>query len=93
MESDVEQGTQGLRWRINPETLGLEPIEGKHPGTFTAQAFRAQEWPDCPVCGARIIVDDVDVRTAADRFPVFMMGAWRCPNDCDPRPVLRGGAR
>lgn len=78
------------RWRINPETLGLDPVDGEHPGTFTGQDTRAQEWPPCPVCDTMIDVDFVDVRGQADQFPVFMMGRWKCPNDCDPRPVLRG---
>lgn len=84
--------TKSRRWRINPRTCDLEPVEGSHPGRFTGQDIRAQEWPPCPVCGAVIDVDFVNVQGAADRFPVFLMGAWTCPNDCDPRAILRARA-
>lgn len=89
---DMVDLTKRRRWRINPRTFDLEPIEGSRPGTFNGQDIRAQEWPPCPVCGATIDVDFVDVRGYADQFPVFVMGAWECPNDCDPRPVLRARA-
>jgi hypothetical protein len=81
---------KGLRWRLSPVTFQPEPVDGKHPGTFTGQEWRAQEWPICPVCGEQGEPDRVDVREMADQFPVFVMGAWQCVNDCDPREALRG---
>ena len=84
--------TKSRRWMINPATLDLEPTDGSHPGTFTGQDIRVQQWPPCPVCGVTIDVDFVDVHTTGDRFPVLVMGGWQCPNDCDPRPILRARA-
>lgn len=80
------------RWRINPETFDLDPVDGDHPGTFTGQDTRAQEWPPCPVCGATIDVEFVSVQGQSDPFPVFVMSWWECPNDCDPRLALRARA-
>ncbi|MBX6387043.1 MAG: hypothetical protein IRZ07_29375 [Microbispora sp.] len=81
--------TMQHRWRINPETLTLDPVDGEHPKTFTAQECRVQQWPPCPVCDSTIEVDFVDVRTSQDPAPVYVMGTWRRPNDCDPHPVLQ----
>lgn len=69
------------RWTINPETFGLDGPTGP----LSAQEFRAIERPPCPVCGTTIEVDRVNVQMATDRFPVFLIGRWQCPNECDPR--------
>lgn len=84
-----EKPEPARRWVIDPETLGLKPEDGSTFGSFTAQELRAQTWPDCPVCGERVDPNALDVRQAHDRFPVYLLGMWECPNDCDPRPVLR----
>lgn len=84
--------TKRRRWRINPNSRDLEPVEGRHPGTFTGQDIRAQDFPPCPVCGDTIDVDFINVQGYADQFPKFLMGRWGCPNDCDPRPILRARA-
>jgi hypothetical protein len=80
---------RGTRWRINPETLALEPEDEQVGHIFTAQDWQAQEWPPCPVCGTTINVAQVDVQTSQDPVPTYIMGRWQCPNNCDPRPVLR----
>jgi hypothetical protein len=69
------------RWTINPETFGLDGPTGQ----FSAQEFDAIERPPCPVCGTTIDVDRINIQGAVDRFPVFLIGSWRCPNQCDPR--------
>lgn len=84
------QAMQSNRWRINPETFMLDREDGVVITSFTAQDWRAQQWPDCPVCGAPIDVAQVNIQGSGDPFPVYAMGAWQCPNHCDPRPVLRG---
>jgi hypothetical protein len=84
----VSETPEPRRWKINPKTYGLDPEDGGPTGTFNGQEWRAQIWPDCPVCGERIEVDRINVQGVGDRFPVFLMGMWQCPNDCDPRQVL-----
>ncbi|WP_242890228.1 hypothetical protein [Actinomadura litoris] len=83
--------TTGRRWRLTSDGQ-IEPEDGQPVGTFTAQEWRAQQWPPCPVCGAQGEPEQVDIHGYADRFPVLIPGAWECPNDCDPRPALRGEA-
>lgn len=81
-------GDEARQWRINPETHCLEPADGGAAGALTGQQWAAQQWPDCPVCGQQVQPQQLNVQQAGDRFPVFMVGAWRCPNDCDPREAL-----
>lgn len=76
------------RWKLDRHGQVVPEDDGP-VGTFTAQEWRAQQWPPCPVCGADAEPDRVDIRSHAERFPVFVMGAWECPNDCDPRPMVR----
>lgn len=80
--------TKGRRWKLTPDGYVVPEDDGP-VGTFNGQEWRAQEWPPCPVCGADAEPERVDVSEYRDRFPVFTLGAWECPNDCDPRPVLR----
>lgn len=77
------------QWRINPDTCQLEVQNGKAPATFRGQDLRAQDWPPCPVCGTAVDVNAIDVRKFADRFAVFVLGSWECPNDCDPQPATK----
>jgi hypothetical protein len=77
------------RWRINPDTLQIEPEDGQPAGTFTEQDLAVQQWPPCPVCGATIVQDFVDVHSSDDPGPVYAPGVWLCPNDCDPRAASR----
>lgn len=83
--------TKSRRWRLNLHGQ-IEPADGHPIGTFTGQEWRAQEWPLCPVCGARSEPDSLDIRTYGDRFAVLIPGQWECPNDCDPRLALRSQA-
>lgn len=79
----------GRRWRLTPDGQ-VEPEDGGPVGLFTAQEWRAQQWPPCPVCGSTNAEPQrVDASQITDRFPKFVVGAWECPNDCDPRPALR----
>jgi hypothetical protein len=83
----------GRRWRLNSDGQ-VEPEDGSPVGSFNGQEWRAQEWPSCPVCGSTDAEPErIEVRHLGDQFPVFVIGAWECPNDCDPRPVLRGEAQ
>ncbi|HEY9414744.1 MAG TPA: hypothetical protein VIQ30_08310 [Pseudonocardia sp.] len=76
-------------WRLTPDGV-VEPEDGGPAGPFTAQEWREQQWPPCPVCGSTNAEPErVDVQGLQDRFPKFVVGAWECPNDCDPRPALR----
>lgn len=88
MSDDDATPSAQRSWRINPQTLGFDPEQGEHPGTFTAQEWREQQWPRCPVCDTTVDVAQVDVQTSGDHFPVYLMGRWQCPNNCDPRGVL-----
>jgi hypothetical protein len=81
--------TTPRRWKIEPNTLHVVPVDGGPVGRFTGQDWQAQQWPACPVCQTTIAVGQVDVTESGDYYPMYAMGAWRCPNDCDPRPVLR----
>jgi hypothetical protein len=87
----LNDGVTSRRWRLNRDGQ-VEPEDGQPFGTFTAQEWRAQQWPTCPVCGAQGEPQQVDVSQIQDPFPVFLIGGWECPNRCDPRPVLRGEA-
>lgn len=79
------------RWRINPQSLNVEPVDGQPVGDFTAQEWDEQRWPDCPVCGARINVDRIDICTNTDPRHRYICGAWECPNACDIRAALQEG--
>ncbi|MDP4501040.1 FmdB family zinc ribbon protein [Nonomuraea turcica] len=72
-------------WRINPENLSLGPEEERSSTTFTDQEWRAQEWPECPVCGTTVSVSRISTPSADERIPRYIMGRWECPNGCDPR--------
>lgn len=78
------------RWKLDHGGQ-VVPEDGGPAGTFTAQEWRAQQWPPCPVCGADVEPQRVDIRTYSDKVAVFALGPWECPNDCDPRHVLRHG--
>lgn len=39
--------------------------------------------PPCPVCGATIVQEIIDVSTWDG--PAYIEGRWECPNDCNPR--------
>ncbi|MFD0856804.1 hypothetical protein ACFQ07_31520 [Actinomadura adrarensis] len=81
--------SKSRRWRLDKHGQ-VEPVDGLPVGTFTGQEWRAQQWPACPVCGsADAEPERIDVSEHKDRFPQFLIGAWECPNDCDPRPILR----
>lgn len=72
-------------WYIDPDTGHLT---GGPKSVLTGAEWREQVWPSCPVCGATIRVDRVEVT----RFPPphggvreYIVGMWECPNECDPR--------
>lgn len=74
-------------WFIDAETLQLV---GPEPGrTYSGEEFAAQEWPPCPVCGTTVMPQPFDVSGLADRLPVYTVGRWACPNECDPPPPGR----
>lgn len=81
------------RWKLTVGHDGmheLQPADGKPYGRFTGQEWNANIWPPCPICGEIIYVDGVNVQGLQDPYPVFLMGRWSCPNDCDPRgPMIR----
>ena len=73
-------------WRLNSDGQ-VEPADGQPAGTFNGQEWRAQQWPPCPVCGSTDAAPQrVDISEITDRDPVYLMGAWECPNRCDPTP-------
>lgn len=57
-------------------------------GTFTAEQFARLDRPPCPVCGAPIDFERVDVTTSWHFEKTgehqYIVGPWRCPHDCDP---------
>lgn len=76
---------QVRQWALDPKTFQVVPEDGEPVGMLTAQEWRAQQWPTCPICGEVGEPDRQDAREFGDRFAKFMIGAWECPNDCDPR--------
>lgn len=70
---------------IGPETFELTGLDP----SYTAAGFAALEFPACPVCGAMITVDRVDVTlNAADEAAngrSFVAGLHECPRGCDWR--------
>lgn len=70
-------------WKIDPETCQL--ISPEPSRAYSGAEFAALPWPPCPVCGATIQVDRLDIQSCADPLPVYIPGQWQCPNECDPR--------
>lgn len=68
-------------------------IEGSGQETFTAEEFARIVPPACPVCGATVSVNRIDVTLNAEeealRGRTYMMGRWNCPHGCDPRTGTR----
>ena len=75
---------------INPETLLIEGLEHR---TFTAEQFARIEPPACPVCGATVEIDRIDVTFNAEEEARqgrnYIPGMWRCPHNCNPRTGQR----
>ena len=75
---------------INPETL---MIDGLPSGVLTADQFSRLVPPPCPVCGAAVRIDRIDVTFNAEeearRGRSYIAGRWECPHDCDPRTGQR----
>lgn len=76
--------TDVTSWQIDPETLGLVGPAGPPEG-YTPRQFAAQMWPPCPVCGAMIQVNGIEVESPDDPEPRILPGPWRCPQGCDRR--------
>jgi hypothetical protein len=76
--------------RINPETFMIDGLERR---TFTAGEFARIEPPSCPVCGAKVSIDRIDVTFNAEEEArtgrSYIAGRWECPHDCDPRTGQR----
>lgn len=68
---------EARRWRLNPDTLQVEPEDGAEVGRFTAQEWGSQIFPPCPVCGWIIHVEPVDVHVSGEVPPVYMPGFWK----------------
>lgn len=75
---------------INPETLLLSGLPGN---TLTADEFAQLEPPPCPVCGAAVQIDRVDVTFNEDDLRAngrtYIAGMWHCPRGCNPRTGQR----
>ena len=75
---------------ISPKTL---LIEGLPSGALTADQFGQLIPPPCPVCGATVRIDRIDVTLNAEeearRGRSYIAGRWECPHDCDPRAGQR----
>jgi hypothetical protein len=82
--------TASTGWRIDPETLRLInpdlPDNGDR-ATSTKEQFGAQQWPPCPVCGATVEVDLIDVTLNEEDLRrngrSYIAARWDCPRDCD----------
>jgi len=61
--------------------------------TFTAEQWAALTMPACPVCGATVRVDRIDVTAneadLAAGGRTYMAGLWECPHGCDPVAMTR----
>jgi hypothetical protein len=75
---------------VNPETLLIDGLERR---TFTAAEFARTVPPDCPVCGAQVTIDRIDVTLNEEdhrqRGRSYIAGMWECPHHCDPRTGQR----
>lgn len=70
---------------IDPRTA---QIGGLPAGAMTASEFAHLVPPDCPVCGAQVTIDRIDVTFSAEeeakRGRQYIAGLWECPHGCDP---------
>jgi hypothetical protein len=70
---------------INPQTA---QIDGLPAGGMTADEFARLVPPSCPVCGAQVVVDRVDITWDAEEEArlgrQYIAGRWECPHGCNP---------
>jgi hypothetical protein len=84
---------QRMGLAIDPETLMISGGDR----VFTAGQFALLVPPPCPVCGATVDVDRIDVTLNAEeearRGRSYIIGRWECPHHCDPRTGQRRPGR
>jgi hypothetical protein len=75
---------------INPETLLIDGLERR---AFTADEFARIAPPSCPVCGAQVTIDRIDVTLNEEDHRQhgrsYIAGMWECPRHCNPRTGQR----
>ncbi len=75
---------------INLQTLMIDGLERR---SFTAAEFAEIKPPACPVCGAEVTIQRIDVTLNAEdeaaRGRTYIAGMWACPRDCNPRTGQR----
>lgn len=74
-----------MPWSLEPGTFDLVHSEGR--SDFTAAEFAWQEWPPCPACGTRVIVDAIPTPSLENRDS-FLPGRARCPRGHTPHEGL-----
>jgi hypothetical protein len=74
----------------DPETLDIPELAHR---SFTAGEFAAIEPPACPVCGAKVTIQRIEVTLNAEDEAAngrsYIAGMWECPRGCDPRTGRR----
>lgn len=73
-------------------TLTVDPATHQIPELaarlFTAAEFALIKPPDCPVCGAPVTIQRIDVTWNAEEEALhgrtYIAGMWECPNYCNP---------
>lgn len=70
---------------LDPETFELAGVAR----SYSADRFAALEFPACPVCGTRIVADQIEVtpnvEDEARNGRTFVVGRHECPRGCDWR--------
>jgi hypothetical protein len=70
----------------NPQTFGIDGLTRR---VFTAGEFARIDPPRCPVCGAKVTIERIDITAneedEARNGRTYIAGMWECPHGCDPR--------